>query len=125
MRRAEENGAITVPEGNEQGAAIRELTGGRSVPDEPVPDGDGNTKYNSEDPHKGHDHTFFIQHTRDVFADWRPPRGWWTAAVQSRIGATRQGATEACTMLAATAPRSTRCMPERAWVVRATSPAGR
>ena len=26
-------------------------------------------KYNSEDPNKGHDHTFFIQHSRDVFAD--------------------------------------------------------
>lgn len=26
-------------------------------------------KYNSADPHKGHDHTFFVQHSRDVFAD--------------------------------------------------------
>jgi hypothetical protein len=27
------------------------------------------TTYNKEDPNKGHDHTFFIQHSRDVFAD--------------------------------------------------------
>jgi hypothetical protein len=27
------------------------------------------TKYNSEDQNKGHDHTFFIQLSRDVFAD--------------------------------------------------------
>ena len=26
-------------------------------------------KYNAADPNKGHDHTFFIQHSRDVFAD--------------------------------------------------------
>jgi len=26
-------------------------------------------KYNSTDPNKGHDHTFFVQHSRDVFAD--------------------------------------------------------
>jgi ferredoxin len=26
-------------------------------------------RYNAADPHKGHDHTFFIQHSRDVFAD--------------------------------------------------------
>ena len=37
--------------------------------EEQVPDGTSNTKYNSEDPNKGHDHTFFIQHSRDVFAD--------------------------------------------------------
>ena len=37
--------------------------------EEQVPDGASNTKYNSEDPNKGHDHTFFIQHSRDVFAD--------------------------------------------------------
>jgi hypothetical protein len=34
-----------------------------------VPDGAGNTSYNAADPNKGHDHTFFVQHTRDVFAD--------------------------------------------------------
>jgi ferredoxin len=37
--------------------------------EEQVPDGATNTKYNSDDTGKGHDHTFFIQHTRDVFAD--------------------------------------------------------
>ncbi len=37
--------------------------------EEQVPDGASNTKYNSEDANKGHDHTFFIQHSRDVFAD--------------------------------------------------------
>ena len=42
---------------------------GAIYPEEQVPDGAGNSKYNSEDPHKGHDHTYFIQHTRDVFAD--------------------------------------------------------
>ena len=37
--------------------------------EESVPDGQTKTTYNKEDPHKGHDHTFFIQHSRDVFAD--------------------------------------------------------
>jgi ferredoxin len=37
--------------------------------DEHVPDGASNTKYNGTDPNKGHDHTFFIQLSRDVFAD--------------------------------------------------------
>ena len=37
--------------------------------EEHVPDGSANKKYNSTDPNKGHDHTFFIQHSRDVFAD--------------------------------------------------------
>ena len=37
--------------------------------EEHVPDGTSRAKYNSEDPNKGHDHTFFVQHTRDVFAD--------------------------------------------------------
>jgi NAD-dependent dihydropyrimidine dehydrogenase PreA subunit len=38
--------------------------------DEHVPDGSATSaKYNSADPNKGHDHTFFIQHSRDVFAD--------------------------------------------------------
>jgi Fe-S-cluster-containing hydrogenase component 2 len=37
--------------------------------EEHVPDGAKITKYNPEDPHKGHDHTFFIEHTRAVFAD--------------------------------------------------------
>ena len=37
--------------------------------EEVVPDGASKTKYNAEDPNKGHDHTFFIQLSRDVFAD--------------------------------------------------------
>ena len=37
--------------------------------EEQVPDGASNTRYNSADPNKDHDHTFFIQHSRDVFAD--------------------------------------------------------
>ena len=34
-----------------------------------LPDGSPKAKYNADDPNKGHDHTFFIQHSRDVFAD--------------------------------------------------------
>ncbi|HUF33955.1 MAG TPA: hypothetical protein VMN58_12185 [Acidimicrobiales bacterium] len=37
--------------------------------EEAVPDGTDPKAYNAEDPHKGHDHTFFIQLSRDVFAD--------------------------------------------------------
>ena len=38
--------------------------------EEHVPDGSASTaKYNSEDPNKGHDHTFFVQLSRDVFGD--------------------------------------------------------
>jgi Fe-S-cluster-containing hydrogenase component 2 len=37
--------------------------------EEGVPDGSPAKKYNADDPHKGHDHTFFIQLSRDVFAD--------------------------------------------------------
>jgi Fe-S-cluster-containing hydrogenase component 2 len=38
--------------------------------EEHVPDGSASSaKYNSADPNKGADHTFFIQHSRDVFAD--------------------------------------------------------
>ncbi len=37
--------------------------------EEVVPDGSSKRKYNSEDQNKGHDHTFFIQLSRDVFAD--------------------------------------------------------
>ena len=37
--------------------------------EENVPDGTSKAKYNSEDPNKGHDHTFFIEHSRNVFAD--------------------------------------------------------
>src|SRR4029079_6751161 len=34
-----------------------------------VPDGTPNAKYNKADTAKGHDHTFFTQLSRDVFAD--------------------------------------------------------
>ena len=35
-----------------------------------LPDGSPNgPKYNASDPNKGHDHTFFVQHSREVFAD--------------------------------------------------------
>jgi Fe-S-cluster-containing hydrogenase component 2 len=37
--------------------------------DEHVPDGSGRSHYNSADPNKGHDHTFFIEQSRAVFAD--------------------------------------------------------
>jgi Fe-S-cluster-containing hydrogenase component 2 len=37
--------------------------------EEDVPDGSAKAKYNSDDPNDGHDHTFFIEHTRAVFAD--------------------------------------------------------
>ena len=37
--------------------------------EEHVPDGTSKRPYNASDPNKGHDHTFFIQHSRDVFAD--------------------------------------------------------
>ncbi len=38
--------------------------------EERVPDGSPNTvKYNAADPNKGHDHSFFIQLSSDVFAD--------------------------------------------------------
>lgn len=43
---------------------------GRTIhSEEHVPDGTWRAKYNSEVPNKGHDHTFFVQHTREVFAD--------------------------------------------------------
>jgi ferredoxin len=37
--------------------------------DEHVPNGTTVTKYNKSDPNKGHDHTFFIELSRNVFAD--------------------------------------------------------
>jgi len=37
--------------------------------EEAVPDGKTKTNYQSSDPNKGHDHTFFIQLSREVFAD--------------------------------------------------------
>ena len=42
---------------------------GAIYPEEDVPDGNSSKAYNHEDPNKGHDHTFFVQLTRDVFAD--------------------------------------------------------
>ena len=37
--------------------------------EEHVPDGTAAHKYNRTDPNTGHDHTFFVQQSRDVFAD--------------------------------------------------------
>ena len=37
--------------------------------DDELPDGSTNTRYNSNDTAKGHDHSFFLQLSRDVFAD--------------------------------------------------------
>ena len=37
--------------------------------EEELPDGSTRTKYNREDPNKGNDHSFFLQLSRDVFAD--------------------------------------------------------
>ncbi len=37
--------------------------------EENVPDSGSKAHYNSKDPNKDHDHTFFIQLSRDVFAD--------------------------------------------------------
>jgi len=37
--------------------------------EEVVPDGQTKKHYNASDPNKGHDHSFFIQLSRDVFAD--------------------------------------------------------
>lgn len=37
--------------------------------EEHVPDGSPKHAYNSSDTNKGHDHTFFIEHNRAVFAD--------------------------------------------------------
>ncbi len=42
---------------------------GAIYPEERVPDGAAITKYNASDPNTGHDHTFFVQLSRDVFAD--------------------------------------------------------
>lgn len=38
-------------------------------PDDKVPDGTDQVKYNADDPHVGHDHSFFIELSRTVFAD--------------------------------------------------------
>lgn len=37
--------------------------------EEQLPDGSPKARYNSSDPNKGNDHTFFIDHSRAVFAD--------------------------------------------------------
>ena len=37
--------------------------------DDNLPDGSPGAKYNAEDTSKGHDHSFFMQLSRDVFAD--------------------------------------------------------
>jgi Fe-S-cluster-containing hydrogenase component 2 len=37
--------------------------------EEDVPDGSTQARYNAQDANKGHDHTFFIQLSQDVFAD--------------------------------------------------------
>jgi ferredoxin len=37
--------------------------------EERVPDGTPRSSYNANDASKGHDHTFFVQLSRDVFAD--------------------------------------------------------
>jgi NAD-dependent dihydropyrimidine dehydrogenase PreA subunit len=37
--------------------------------EEGVPDGTAGKPYNKDDPNEGHDHSFFIQLSRDVFAD--------------------------------------------------------
>jgi Fe-S-cluster-containing hydrogenase component 2 len=37
--------------------------------DDDLPDGATRTKYNAKDEMKGHDHSFFLQLSRDVFAD--------------------------------------------------------
>lgn len=37
--------------------------------EERVPDGSPRVSYNANDASKGHDHTFFVQLSRDVFAD--------------------------------------------------------
>jgi Fe-S-cluster-containing hydrogenase component 2 len=43
---------------------------GAIYPDEHLPDGSPTSaKYNKADPNVGHDHTYFLQLTREVFAD--------------------------------------------------------
>jgi NAD-dependent dihydropyrimidine dehydrogenase PreA subunit len=42
---------------------------GAIYPEEQVPDGSSKTQYNTKDPNRGHDHTFFVEHSRAVFAD--------------------------------------------------------
>ena len=42
---------------------------GAIYPEESLPDGAQRTSYNSSDPNKGNDHSFFADLTRSVFAD--------------------------------------------------------
>src|SRR4051795_12912250 len=42
---------------------------GAIYPDDHIPDGSPSAKYNAEDKNKGHDHRFFAEQTRAVFAD--------------------------------------------------------
>ena len=42
---------------------------GAIYPEERVPDGAKQTRYNATDTQKGHDHSFFIQLSKTVFAD--------------------------------------------------------
>lgn len=42
---------------------------GAIYPEERVPDGASKTQYNATDTQKGHDHSFFIQLSKTVFAD--------------------------------------------------------
>ena len=42
---------------------------GAIYPEDEVPDGGPSRKYNKNDPNIGHDHSFFVQLTRDVFGD--------------------------------------------------------
>ena len=37
--------------------------------DEHLPDGSAGSKYNATDPNTGHDHSFFLELSRTVFAD--------------------------------------------------------
>jgi Fe-S-cluster-containing hydrogenase component 2 len=41
---------------------------GAIYPDDQVPDGGPTSRYNAADQNVGHDHTFFVQLSRDVFA---------------------------------------------------------
>ena len=42
---------------------------GAIYPEEDVPDGNSRKSYNANDSAKGHDHSFFAEHMRSVFAD--------------------------------------------------------
>lgn len=42
---------------------------GAIYPEQDVPDGSPGAKYNDSDPNKGHDHSYFVTLSRDVFGD--------------------------------------------------------